>query len=190
MRVKSLCAAMTVIICAASVSTQDQPSGSVPDRIVGAAEVYHLKEKNKTRAQVRIYPFGKPAQKGAPRDGLSMDVIFESDGPKVARPRYVYLAFSSDSATGPKYQKERDLTIYTEVIGGGFWSGTLRTRMLSSSTSPSGSSVEVLLASIDYERFLRIAEAHMVSINLGKTHFILNKEDIKALNDLNQAIEK
>jgi hypothetical protein len=91
---------------------------------------------------------------------------------------------------GPKYQKDRDLTIYTEGLEG-LWSGTFRTRMLSSSVSPSGGSSEVLVSSaIDYNRFLKIIAAHKVSFDLGKTQFVLSKEDMKALNDLNQTIEK
>jgi hypothetical protein len=181
--------AATTLACAVCTVAQGQSlSSSKPDRTVGAAEVYYFKEKNKTRAQVRIYAVGKPDGKNDKQDILSMDVIFESDGSKVGTPKNVYLAFLSHSPTGPKYRKDDELHVSTEGLEG-FARTTYRTSILSSSRTPSGVSVEVILSPIDYKTFLRIISAHLVWVDLGETRFVLKKEDMKALNDLNKTIE-
>jgi hypothetical protein len=128
-----------------------------PNRIEGAAEAYYLKDKNRSRAQVIIYLSGGPNDTRGKGDTLRMDVIFESEGLKVVRPKYVFIAFSSSSPAGPRYQKDRDLTIYTRDIKG-FSSATFRTRMLSSSRRPSGEAAEVFVSSaIPHSKFLDTA---------------------------------
>ena len=181
-------AIMLWIVCA---TAQEQPSAPLrPNRTVGSAELYYFKEKNKARAQIRIYLIGKADDVGSSREALSMDVIFEVDGMKVTQPRYVTIALSSHAPAKSKYHNDHDLHIHTQGLNessGMEWN----TRVLSSSNLPSGGSTEIFLTpAIEYSKFIRMASAHVVAITFGKTHVILKKEDIKALNDLNQTIEK
>ena len=187
----ALIAAVLIVLGAFSASAQEQSAAvAKPDRTVGAAEVYYLKDKNKARAQIILHPLGDPTDTSGKREILRMDVIFESEGLKVTRPRYFFVAFSSFSPTGPKYQKRRDLTIYTRDLKG-FTTTTVHTRLLSSSRPPSGGVVEVLVSSpIPYSRFLEILSALDITVVLGETQFQLKKEEAKALIDLNQTIEK
>jgi hypothetical protein len=187
----ALIVAILIALCVVGGGAQEQSATDVkPDRTVGAAEVYYLKDKNKSRAQVILHPLGDPNDRSGERDALRIDVIFETEGLKVVKPRYVFFAFSSYSPKGPKYQKDRDLTIYTRDIKG-FTSTTARTRMLSSSSRPSGGAVEIFVSSaIPYSRFLEILAALDTTISVGETQFKLTKEDVKALNDLNQTIEQ
>ena len=187
----ALIAAMSIAFCVVRAGAQERSTTVVePDRTVGAAEVYYLKDKNKTRAQVILHPLGDPNDRSGEREALRMDVIFESEGLKVVRPKYVFIAFSSYSPKGPKYQKDRDLTIYTRDLKG-FTTTTARTRMLSSSSRPSGGAVEMFVSyPIPYSRFLEILAALDTTIIIGETQFKLTKEDVKALNDLNRTIEK
>src|SRR5262245_4327829 len=60
---------------------------SRPNRIVGEAEVYYFQDRNKTRSQVQIYLLGSAADANANKDTVSMEVIFEVEGPKVTKPR-------------------------------------------------------------------------------------------------------
>jgi hypothetical protein len=184
-------AAMFVALCGVRAGAQEQSATVVkPDRTEGAAEVYYLKDKNKSRAQVIIYLSGGPHDTGGKRDTLRMDVIFESEGLKVVRPKYVFIAISSFSAAGPRYQKDRDLTIYTRDIKG-FSSATFRTRMLSSSRQPSGEAAEVFVSSaIPYSKFLEFLAALDITVIIGETQFKLTRDDVRALNDLNRTIEK
>lgn len=183
--------AATALVCVVCTVAQEQPrSLSKPDRTVGAAEVYYFKEKNKTRAQVRIYAIGQPGITNDMQDSLTMDVIFECDGAKVLRPKTVVVAFSSHSATGPKFQKEHNLRIYWEGLAGMEWAA-FGTRILSSNRAPGIGTNEVLLSgAIEYQRFLRLTLAHQAKVDLGDTHFVLTREHIKALNDLTKTIEK
>ena len=170
--------------------TQAQVSDPTPDRTVGAAEVYYFKDKNKTRAQVRIYLQGKPEDIGAKKDALSMDVIFEVTGQKVTKPQQASIAFSVYSADKSKYSKDHDLHIYTEGMegkNGAQW----RTRLLSTRPLPSGGSLEIFLSPpLEYDRIFRMANAIITVITLGESRFALKENAFQALKDLNQTIEK
>lgn len=184
---------LTTVFWSTCVVAQERQSASPqPDRTVGAAEVYYFKERNKSRAQVRIYLVGKPDDIGSSRESLSMDVIFEVDGGKVISPRYVTIALSSYSPDKPKYQKDHDLHIYTEGLKES--SGIqFNTRLLSTKQLPSGGTLDIFLTpAIEYSKFLRMATAHLAIITFGekKARVVLKKEDIKALDDLNRTIEK
>jgi hypothetical protein len=187
----ALMAAVSITLCVVGAGAQEQSAAAVkPDRTVGAAEVYYLKDKNRSRAQVIIYLSGDPNDTSGTRDTMRMDVIFELEGPKVVRPGNVFIALSSYSSAGPKYQKERDLTIHTTDMKG-FTTTTFRTRMLSSSRRASGGVLEVFVSSpIPYTRFLEMLSALDTTVFVGETQFKLTKEDVQALKDLNRTIEK
>jgi hypothetical protein len=187
----ALMAAISITLCVVGARAQEQSAAAVkPDRTVGAAEVYYLKDKNRSRAQVIIYLSGDPNDTSGTRDAMRMDVIFELEGLTVVKPGSVFIALSSYSPAGPKYQKERDLTIHTRDMKG-FTTTTFRTRMLSSSRRASGGAVEVFVSSaIPYSRFLEILSALDTTVLIGENQFELTKEDVQALKDLNRTIEK
>ena len=139
---------------------------------------------------MRIYLLGKPEDVGTKNDTLSMDAIFEVDGKKVTKPQFVTLAFSSYSAGKPKYQKDHDLQIYTEKVGDATRT-TWRTRTVFSRQLPSGGTEEIYLSpAIEYSRILKMFDASLIGIILADSRFGLKKEDIKALKDLTETIEK
>ncbi len=185
--------ALSIGLCnTCTLAQEKQPVALQPDRTVGTAEVYYFKERNKSRAQVRIYLVGRPEDIGSSRETLSMDVIFEVDGMKVVQPKYITIALSAYSPDKPKYQKDHNLHIYTEGLKEN--SGIeFKTRLLSSKQVPSGGTLDIFLTpAIEYNKFLRMASAHFAIITFGekKARVVLKKEDIKALDDLNRTIEK
>jgi hypothetical protein len=199
---RHLPAAITILVLVAMVIAQQSSSVPVkPDKMVGAAEVYHFKDKNKSRAQVRRYLLGQPEDIGTDKETLSMDVVFELDGQKLTQPKFVYVALSSYYPSKSKYQNDHDLRIYTDGLDG-INVTTWHTRVLSSVKLASGGIQEIYLATIEYRKFLTIANARLVVVGLGGPNptigiiptggsgFKLTKEDMQALKDLLGAIEK
>jgi len=167
-----------------------QVSDPLPDKKVGAAEVYYFKDKNKSRAQVRIYLQGRPEDTTAKKDAISMDVIFEVPGLKLTKPKYATLAFSVYSAEKSKYSKNHNMHIYTdgmEGMNGAEW----RTRLLTTEQLSTGGTLEIFLSPpLEYERIERMANAGEVIVTIGDSRFALKKQDLQAIKDLNQTIEK
>jgi len=182
-----LIALMFIALCVPNAVSQSATAVE-PDRTVGSAEVYYLKDKNKSRAQVTLHPLSDHNARTAEHDALRMDLIFESKGLKVITPQYFFIAFSSQSRKGPRYRNAA-LTIFTRDIKG-FTRTIYGTRMLSSSNKPAGGSVEVFVSSaIPYSRFREILSALDTSITVGGTVFKLKKEDVNAITDLSRTIE-
>lgn len=179
-----------VLLCVASV-TRAQSSDPAPDRTVGAAEVFYLKDKNKTRSQVRIYLLGSPADAKANKDTVSMDVIFEVDGQKVTKPKQATVALTIHSSGKSKYAKAPDLHIHTDGIEGWLTRGW-KTRLIASQTLPSGGTIEIFLSPpIDYEKILSLLHAREATIFVGEeSTFTLKRADLEALKNLDQTIEK
>lgn len=169
---------------------QAQGSDRSADRMVGAAEVYYLRDKNKTRSQVRIYLQGTPDDTKAQKDTVSMDVICEVDGQKVTKPRYASIAITVYSAHKSKYSKDHNLHIFTQGLEGGN-GAEWRTRLVSTQLLPAGGSLEIFLSpALEYARILRMANATAAVVTFGESSFPLKQKDLQALKDLNQAIEK
>ena len=179
---------LAILIIATTISVDGLAQN--PVKTVGAAEVYYFKEKNKTRAQVRIYLVGKAEDIGTKKDTLSVDFIIEVDGQKLTRPKFANLAFTAYSAEKSKYQSNHDMMIYTDAAGERS-SKNFGTQLLKSMQHPAGGIMEVYLSPpIEYERILKILNAMVSGITLGNTRAALKKEDVQALKDLNSTIEK
>lgn len=172
-------------------ATRAQSSDPAPDRTVGAAEVFYLKGKNKTRSQVRIYLLGTREDAKANKDTISMDVIFEVEGQKVTKPKQATVAITIHSAGKSKYTKDHDLYIYTDGIDGMTTRGW-RTRLITSQSLPSGGTIEIFLSPpIDYARILSLLHARVATVSLGEdSSFPLKQADLQALKNLDQTIEK
>lgn len=170
------------------VRGQSMVSG--PDRVVGAAEVYYFRDRNKTRSQVRIDLLGSPEDAKVNRDTVSMEVIFEVEGQKVTKPRVAKIALIVHSAAKSKYTKDHNLHIYTdgmEGMSGSEW----RTQLIASHSLSGGGLEEIFLSPpLEYRRIVTMANAREVIVSLGESRFILKKSQLQALKDLNQTIEE
>ena len=171
------------------ISAQEARSNPSPDRMVGAAEVYYLKNKNKTRSLVRIYLEGTDDDRKMLKDSISMDVIFEVDGLKVTKPQTVNLVFTVYANTKSKFTKDHNLQLYTDALGG-MGVAEWRTRRVSTRPLPSGGTVEVFLSPpLEFKRIEILAKAREAIVTLGESTFRLKKSDFQAIKDLNETIE-
>jgi len=168
---------------------QETRSNFSPDGMVGAAEVYYMKNKNKTRSLVRIYLEGTDNDRKALKDTITMDVIFEVDGLKVTKPQTASLVFTKYANKKSKFTKDHNVHIYTdglEGMDGAEW----RTRLVSTQSLPSGGIVEIFLSPpLKFERVVTLANAREAIVTLGESTFRLKKSDFQALKDLNETIE-
>jgi hypothetical protein len=179
-----------LILSVMSSNTVSAQSALSPIRTVGAAEVYYFKEKNKSRAQVRIYLIGKAEDIGTKKDTLSVDVIFEVDGQKLTKPKFANLAFTAYSPEKSKYQSSHDMELYSDTPGNQSRS-SYGTKLLKSMQYPGGGIMEVYLSPpIEYDKILKIITASVSGISLGKERTALKKGDIQAIKDLNSTVEK
>jgi hypothetical protein len=182
---------LAILLTGAIVETraQDSQSGSPLDRKVGAAEVYYLKDKNKMRAQVRIYLSGQAQDILAGKDVLTLDVVFEVTGTKLTQPKNVYFAFTSYFAEKPRFHKDNNLQLYSDGVGG-LDITSWRTQILSSKSNPSGGGEEIYYAAIQYDKFVRVVNAREAVVSLGESRFSLKKDQLEMFQDLNATIEK
>lgn len=168
---------------------QETRSNPSPDKMVGAAEVYYLKDKNKTRSLVRIYLEGTDSDRKALKDTISMDVIFEVNGLKVTKPSTATLVFTVYTNKKSKFTKQHNVHIYTDGLEG--MNGTeWRTRLVSTHPLPSGGTVEIFLSPpLEFKRIVTLANAREAIVWLGESNFHLKQSDFQALKDLNRTIE-
>jgi hypothetical protein len=161
-----------------------------PTKRLGPQTCILSKIKNKSRAQVRIYMQGRPEDTTAKKDTISMNVIFEAPGLKLTKPKYATFAFSVYSAEKSKYSKNHNMQIYIRGIEGvnrAEW----RTRLLMTKPLSTGGTLEIFLSlPLKYERIERMANAGEVMVTIGDSRFALKNQDLQALRDLNQTIEK
>lgn len=173
----------------AGILAQETKSNPAPDRFVGAAEVYHLKDKNRTRSLVRIYLEGTEEDRKALKDTISMDVIFEVDGMKVTKPKTASLVFTVYTNKKSKFTKDHNLFIYTDGVDG-MNGAEWRTRLVSTQSLPSGGTVEVFLSPpLEFKRIVTLANAREALVSLGESTFTLRRTDFQSIKDLNRTIE-
>ena len=158
-----------------------------PDRTIGHAEIFSLKNPDRIRGQVRLFVVGTPDDQAKQKDVLIFEVALENPGARIRRPQYIQFYFHSFSSNGLKYKDRHKLGIDIIYLDGSHSLGG-DTRLVSSGTE-NGMTVETLVGPrFLYDDFVRMTSAQRVNVGLGQTVFTLSRRDLDALKDLTKTV--